>query len=109
MHVVEAADVEKQATKTALKQQLSKLASKGIDSLLEPPAGQAEKGDQKEVEGENGDQKEVEGEKGDQQGVELEGTFPNGAKVRMVVESEAHKRFLSETAVVEKALPLDHL
>ena len=99
MHVVEAADVEKQATKTALKQQLSKLASKGIDSLLEPPAGQAEKGDQKEVEG----------EKGDQQGVELEGTFPNGAKVRMVVESEAHKRFLSETAVVEKALPLDHL
>ena len=80
--------VEKETSKGELKEQLKKLASKGVESLLEPA--------QKPQEVEAQDQlKEVEA---------VDAPFAKGAKVRMVEEDVNNKRFLGEIATVEQVL-----
>ena len=76
MNFVEASDVEKSATKSALKSQLQKMASKGVESLLNPdPADDKKQG--------------IDAEKQS----EVEGIFANGSKVRVVVEDEMKSGF----------------
>ena len=106
--VRQAAAVEKGTSKHALKEQLRRLARKGVDSLLEPATQPIEpqEGSQKEVEAKEAGDKEGEAE---EQGIQFEGTFAKGAKVRMIEEDDKNKRLLGEVATVEQVLPGNHV
>jgi hypothetical protein len=91
-----------------LKEQLRRLARKGVDSLLEQGTQPIEpqEGSQKVVEAKEAGEKEGEAE---EKGVQVEGTFAKGAKVRMIEEDDLNKRPLGQVATVEQVLPDNHV